>query len=843
MKKITIGILAHVDAGKTTLSEAFLYKSGILKKTGRVDHQDSFFDFDIQERNRGITIYSKYQSFTWKDTLFTLLDTPGHVDFLTEMERTIQVLDYAIVVINASDGIQSHTKTIFQLLEQYQIPVFIFVNKMDISNQLEQDYIENFKIQFNYHCVNFMHKDDSFYEDIALTDERMLEFYIQNHQVLTHDIQNMIQQKQVIPCFFGSALHLDGIVEILDDLDKYTVSRQYDNEFGARVFKVSYDYHIKLVHIKMLGGVLKVKTKINDEKVNQIRIYSGDKYKVVDEICAGDIATIVGLNHLSIGEGLGNQITHIDPYLVPYMQYQLLLPKSVDSYSVMPQLEQLQQVDPMLQLEYHHELHQIHLCLMGEIQIEILKQQILDRFGLEVEFQYCDVLYKETITQPIEGVGHFEPLKHYAEVHVLLEPLPRGSGILICNQCDDVLLKQYQSQVMANIQEKKHIGVLIGAPITDIKITLVAGKAHVQHSTGGDFKEATIRAIRQGLRQTTSIVLEPYYHYELCILSDYLGKAIHDIENMHGDYQFKQIDNDHVLIIGYAPVVNMHGYNQQVAIYTKGSGKLTLTMGEYRPCHNEKEVIERANYHCDQDIQNPCDSIFCKHGAGFVVKSDNVYQYMHVPLQWATKHSSKKGNVKEILDSQHELDIIFEKTYGKTKRYKEPRKIESIKEVQSIKMKQDCLLVDGYNIIFSWDTLNQLAKENLDASRQQLIHILSNYQGYRKCILIIVFDAYKVKGGKEKIYQDGNVYVVYTKQAHTADMYIERITSSLVNDYHVTVASSDGLEQLTVFSQGANRMSARELQLEVEYVTKTKLLEYQNKQVKYNNNYVLKGKN
>ena len=846
MKKITIGILAHVDAGKTTLSEALLYSTGQIKILGRVDHQDAFLDYNELERNRKITIFSKQALINWQDVQITLIDTPGHVDFSTEMERTLAVLDYAILLISGTDGIQAHSKTILELLKHYHIPFFVFINKMDITKRTQEDILNELNEHIEGECLNFENQDEHFFETVAMCKDEYLDYYL-THQTLKNSmIISQIDAQKIIPCYFGSALRVEGIKSLLDGISKYTTITNYPDTFGAKVFKVTYENNERLVHLKMTGGNLKTKDKIDEhEKVDQLRIYSGHKYEMVSHVSAGDVCVVKGLNNIYVGDGLGFEKKLKMPVLSSYMNYRLVLLDDVDSFSVLGKIKQLEEEDPQLHIVYNEKLKEINLQLMGEIQTEVLKNKILERFNLNVDFIQGDVLYKETIVKAVEGVGHYEPLRHYAEVHLLLEPGKPGSGLVFNSQCkEDDLAKNYQRLILSHLTEKEHIGVLIGGAITDMKITLVSGKAHLKHTEGGDFRQATYRALRQGLKRTQSIVLEPYYEFRLEIPDEFIGKAIYDIETMNGTFEISHTLDTISVITGKAPVALMQSYFKEVAIYSKGKGKLTCRLKGYEPCIDQEAIIEKFNYDSETDLDNPTGSVFCKHGAGFNVKYDEVENYMHLPYTYQDKQLIKKTpqmmpTKKNV--TNEELETIFERTYGKIKRHTpNPMKTEktSRQDNKKIEILKECLLVDGYNVIYAWEELKKIAVDNLDAARSRLIEILSNYQGYKNCELIIVFDAYKVKGNLGTVQKYGNISIVYTKEAQTADMYIERVTSSLAKQYRVIVATSDALEQLIVISQGARRMSSRELKLEVEHITKTKLEEFKNKQPR-KTNYLL----
>ncbi len=844
MKKIVIGILAHVDAGKTTLSESLLYLSGSIRKLGRVDHQNAFLDYNHQERDRGITIFSKQAIFDWKDVQITLIDTPGHADFSAEMERTLQILDYAILVINGLDGVQPHTETIWRLLEHYQVPTFIFMNKMDMTSYSKSELILNVQQQLDNHCLDFTQQNDEFYENIALIDENMLDEYLTTQTISIQNIKNMIETRQVFPLFFGSALKLNGVEEFMDALLLYTNEKKYSHDFGAIVYKVTYEENVRLTHIKITGGKLLAKSKLSDdEKIDQVRRYTGQKYEMINEAYAGDIVALKGLKNIQPGTGLGFESTSHQPVLSSYMNYRIVLPANCDQHQMLKNLQLLSDEDPSLHVTYHSQSDEIRVQLMGEIQIEILKNMIQERFHVNVDFDQGQILYKETILNTVEGVGHFEPLRHYAEVHLLLEPLEVGSGLQFATECsEDILSRSFQRLILSHLQEKEHSGVLIGAPITDMKITLLIGKAHQKHSEGGDFREATYRAVRQGLKMAESIILEPYYQFYLEIPSDCLSRALYDLEEKHGTFQIPDVIEDTVIIEGQAPVSCLQDYQQEVISYTKGKGRLICALSGYQPCHNQEEVILQFNYDSEADIHHPTGSIFCAHGAGFYVNWQEVRDYMHVHSGWTPEKKNQPSPQRSTSyqSSDKELDAIFENTYGPVKRRladdyycKEP-----LAESMRVQVKPECILVDGYNVIHSWSELKELANMNLGAARDKLVDILSNYQGYRQCLMIIVFDAYKVKENQGTLQQNHDIYIVYTKEAQTADMYIERVTHHLAQDYRVVVATSDALEQTIVIGRGAQRISSRELKLEVESLGKERFDEFQRKQEK-SRNYLL----
>lgn len=844
MKKIVLGILAHVDAGKTTLTESMLYLAGVTRKLGRVDHGDAFLDYDSQERNRGITIFSKQAKIQWNDSQINLIDTPGHVDFSTEMERTLQVLDYAILVISGIDGVQGHSETIWKLLRHYQIPTFIFVNKMDTIQANHAELMAQIKERLSEQCYDFSNLNNDFYENIALNNEELLDYYLTHNTIEQKMLINEIANRNIFPCFFGSALKNEGIEAFLNGFSTYIKTPVYPETFGARVYKITHDEQgHKLTHLKITGGSLKVKDKLdNDEKVDQIRIYSGHKYQLVESVNAGDICAIKGLKKIIAGQGLGYENDIVQPILSPYMDYRIILPADCDQHKMLTNLYLLSQEDPQLHINYNDQSKEIHVQLMGEIQIEVLKKLISERYGVDVEFDHGQIIYKETILEAVEGVGHFEPLRHYAEVHLLMEPGKAGSGLQFETACkEDVLSSNYQRLILSHLEQKEHLGVLTGSAITDIKITLIAGKAHLKHTEGGDFREATYRAVRQGLKSTKSVLLEPYFNFTLDLPNEYLSKAIYDIEAMQGTYKLPEHHGERIIITGQAPVSLMQNYQSEVVSYTKGKGILLCQISGYRQCLNQEAIIEQFNYDSETDIENPTGSVFCSHGAGFNVRWDEVENYMHIPYSYKKKQviRSNSDTLVKYTNEDEELESIFARTYGPQKRRTNTKLVSKqvIDKVEYNPLKE-CLLVDGYNVIHSWPELKELANENLDAARSRLIDIMCNYQGYKKCMLILVFDAYKVKdglGSKEKYH---NIYLVYTKEAQTADMYIERVTHELASQYSVTVATSDAMEQLIVLGQGGKRISSRELRLEMKRLDQEKLAEFHRKQPK-GYNYLL----
>lgn len=870
MKKLVIGILAHVDAGKTTLAEGILYLTGSIRKLGRVDHKDAFLDTYEMERARGITIFSKQAIFSYNDLDATMLDTPGHVDFSSEMERTLQVLDYAILVISGSDGVQGHTLTLWRLLARYRIPTFLFVNKMDLESTDRTALLVELKRRLDDSCVDFGAdlNPEEFMENLAMCDEALLNQYTEKGVLETDQITTFIADRKIFPCYFGSALKLEGVEEFLQGLARYTRKPPMKEEFGAKVFKIARDEQgNRLTYMKITGGRLKVKELLSnrenrvleadvwEEKVNQIRIYSGVRYETVEAAEQGCVCAVTGLSRTYPGEGLGIEAVSELPMLEPVLNYKLLLPQGLDAHTVLSKIRQLEEEDPLLHIVWSDQLKEVHVQLMGEVQLEVLKAQILERFGFCVEFDQGNIVYKETIQEPVIGVGHFEPLRHYAEVQLLLEPGEPGSGLEFDSSCStDILDRDWQRLILTHLEEKEHIGVLTGSPITDLKITLINGRAHLKHTEGGDFRQATYRAVRQGLKKAKSVLLEPYYNYRLEIPAESVGRAMSDLQRMCGTCGLPEIENETAVLTGSAPVATLQGYQTEVNAYTKGRGRLFCLLKGYEPCHNSDEVIERIGYDSERDPDNPTGSVFCAHGAGFTVNWDRVEEYMHleVPQEYLdhgksnsivvernsepapkerTEISSRKSYEISIKEEK-ELEEIFVRTFGPikqkinpsqgplgyekkashTERRPEPYAIQEQKKKEMVK---EYLLVDGYNIIFSWEELNELAKKNMDAARSKLMDILCNYQGFKNCILILVFDAYKVKGGVGEVQDYHNIHVVYTKEAETADQYIEKVTHEIAKEHRVTVATSDALEQLIILGKGAIRLSAGDLKEEI----------------------------
>ena len=860
-KQITMGILAHVDAGKTTLSEGILYTCKAIRKLGRVDHQDAFLDTNTLERNRGITIFSKQAECTLGEFGITLLDTPGHVDFSAEMERTLQVLDYGILVISGADGVQGHTETLWRLLSRYQIPVFLFINKMDQPGTDRETLLVELKEKLDTNCVDFSadQTSEDWKEQVAVCDEQVMEAYLEGEEISRVQIQKMIWERKLFPCYFGSALKLTGVKEFLEDLKLRIRESSYPESFGAKIYKITRDSQgERLSHMKITGGALKVKSVLSNgkpgesgediwqEKVNQIRIYSGEKYTMVSEVKAGTVCAVTGLTATYPGQGLGSEQASDMPVLEPVLSDRIGLPEDVNGHQALLQLRQLEEEEPLLHIVWNGTLGEIYAQVMGEVQIEILKSLIKERFGMTVTFDEGNIVYKETILEPVEGVGHFEPLRHYAEVHLLLEPGETGSGLIFAADCsEDVLDRNWQRLILTHLEEREHKGVLIGAPITDMKITLLTGRAHIKHTEGGDFRQATYRAVRQGLRKAKSQLLEPYYEFRLEVPSEQVGRSMTDIQKMLGEFDPPKTEGEMTVLTGSAPVVTMRDYQKEVISYTSGRGRLSCTLKGYYPCHNQEEVVEAVGYDPEADLENPTGSVFCAHGAGFVVNWDQVEDYMHVESGWnapagqetkpekpVTAKNWKEENEK-YLATEKELEEIFERTYGPIRKLgEEPPAGRSVKgwkksrrdplegygkSSSDYKQKKtpdgekEYLLVDGYNIIFAWEDLKELAAVNIDGARERLMDILCNYQGFKKSTLILVFDAYKVKGNPGSVETYHNIHVVYTKEAETADQYIEKTVHEIGRKYRVTVATSDQLEQVIILGQGGQRMSAREL--------------------------------
>ena len=843
---LNVGLLAHVDAGKTTLSESILYQSGAIRNLGRVDHQDAFLDTDEMERERGITIFSKQAVLTWKDTEITLLDTPGHVDFSAEMERVLQVLDCAVLVISGADGVQGHTETLWKLLTRYGIPVFLFVNKMDQEGTDCGKLLAELKSRFSEGCIDFGRVEtgaEEVIEEIAVCDEQTMEEYLEKGSVAAASIRRLVAERKIFPCYFGSALHLQGVEELMNGICTYQMQKEYPAVFGAKVYKIARDGQgNRLTYLKVTGGTLKVKEVIgeNGDKVNQIRVYSGEKYELLSEADAGKVCAVTGLAETYPGQGLGAEKDSELPILEPVLTYRIILPDDCNVHTMLRDLKLLEEEEPELHVVWIEKSQEIHVQLMGDVQIEILQRIIKERFGVLVEFGEGSIVYKETIAAPVEGVGHFEPLRHYAEVHLRLEPGERGSGMQFDSECsEDVLDRNWQRLVLTHLEEKEHKGVLTGSVITDMKITLTSGKAHLKHTEGGDFRQATYRAVRQGLKKAESVLLEPYYEFRIELPSENVGRAMTDIQNRFGKFEAPETLGEMTVLTGIAPVSTLSGYQKDVIAYTGGRGRISLTLKGYDLCHNQEEVVAARGYDSELDLANPTGSVFCAHGAGFVVDWDEVEEYMH--MERTLDQTGEEGLAEVTLPkrrhssielTQEELDAIYVRTPDPVKQnhgpvtvcakekdrepgsaYTDPKWERRRREKEG---RQEYLLVDGYNIIFSWEELRELSEKDIGAARGKLADILSNYQGYRKCTLILVYDAYKVEGNPGEVMKYHNIYIVYTKEAETADQYIEKTVRRIAKDAAVTVATSDGLEQVIILGQGANRMSAPGLKEEIE---------------------------
>lgn len=868
-KQLTMGLLAHVDAGKTTLSEALLYLSGTTRKLGRVDKKDAYLDTDAMERARGITIFSKQARLTWKNLGITLLDTPGHVDFSAEMERTLQVLDYAVLIVSGADGVQGHTETLWNLLQRNHIPTFLFVNKMDQPGADKAFLMKNIQERLSDACLDFTEETEEFLESLAMCDEALLEQYLEDGSVPMEKVPELIEQRKIFPVYFGSALKVEGVEELLDALWKYTKEKTYGVDFGAKVFKISRDDQgNRLTHLKVTGGSLKVRDSLTgtieeeiwEEKVNQIRLYSGEKYEAVPEVSAGMVCTVTGLTKTLPGHGLGAEQFSEKPYLEPVLNYQMFLPKGVNVNEVIGKLRQLEEEEPELHIVWDETLKELHVQLMGEVQIEIIQNILKERYDLEVSFGTGSIIYKETIANTVEGIGHYEPLRHYAEVHLLLEPASSGSGLIFETNCsEDLLAKNWQRLILTHLEERRHKGVLTGSEITDLKISVVGGKAHLKHTEGGDFRQSTYRAVRQGLMKAESVLLEPFYEFRLEIPTENLGRAMMDIEKMAGKCNPPEPGEEMSILTGKAPVATMGDYTKEVIAYSKGRGRLSLKVAGYEPCHNAEEVIERFGYDPEADLRNPTGSVFCAHGAGYYVPWDEVDEMAHVE----TPYSGKKEKHLEVLEApkptyatvtgfggysaeDKELEAIFTRTYGERKVRTNTGSGERVREYtpakEPVRKKtppvKEYLLVDGYNIVFAWEELRELAEINIEAARGRLMDILCNYQGYKGCTLILVFDAYKVVGNPGEMMDYHNIHVVYTKEAETADQYIEKLAHEMGRKYQVTVATSDGLEQLIIRGQGCRLLSARELLDEIELMKQELRREYLEKHPEGAKNYL-----
>ena len=857
--KLVVGILAHVDAGKTTLSEQILYKCGAIGKVGRVDHQNTFLDTHSLEKERGITIFSKQALFSLSDFEITLLDTPGHVDFSTEMERTLQVLDYAILVINGADGVQSHTRTLWKLLSRYQIPTFLFVNKMDQNGIEKASLLTELKNKLSSDCVDFnqSHSEEDFLEEIAVRDERLMESFLEGEMPGTEEIRALIAKRQIFPCFFGSALKDFGVEELLEQMNLFMKEKEYEDIFAARVFKIGRDHqNNRLTYMKITGGSLRVKQMLEgtkrgkeenwNEKADQIRFYSGTSYEMKEEASAGQICAVTGLGKTYAGEALGAEKEDVEWFLEPVLTYRMELPENVNVHQAYEKMQVLVQEDPALQMEWKEKLGEIHMKVMGDIQLEVLKRVIKERFQMEVEFGSGHIVYKETIDNTVEGVGHFEPLRHYAEAHILLEPLPGGSGLQFDTVCsEDVLDKNWQRLIMTHLMEKQHVGVLTGSAITDMKMTILTGKAHAKHTEGGDFRQATYRAIRQGLRKANSVLLEPVYEFVLEVPTAMVGRAMSDVQKMHGEIAISEEQNsvseDMTVLTGTCPVITMQEYQREVLAYTKGCGRLECQMKGYEPCHNTEEVVAHIAYDPDRDLENPCGSVFCSHGAGVTVEWSEVEEHMHLEMVYTEEDFSWKEEIREVkairrqvsdFIGTEEIDAILNRTYGANRKgsdYIAPEgwnrgkgqkyggNSEAVTKVyKGTPKKESYLLVDGYNIIYAWKELKELAAVSLDGARGKLQDILCDYQAMKGCQLMVVFDAYRLQGHPVEVLDYHNIRVVFTKEAETADQYIEKFAVRHAKEYSITVATSDGLEQMIIRGQGCALLSAKDLQEEIE---------------------------
>ena len=864
-KRLCIGILAHVDAGKTTLSEAMLYTCGVIRKLGRVDSRDAFLDTYEMERERGITIFSKQAMLRTDDLEISLLDTPGHVDFSAEMERTLQVLDYAILVVSGMDGVQGHTRTLWKLLERYQVPTYLFINKMDQQGTDPAGLMTEIKEKLSDNCTNFGTEDkSSIYESAALCEEALLNQYLEQGEISDRDIARLIVERKIFPCYFGSALKMDGVKSLLDGIRNYGMCPEFGTELGARVFKILRDTQgSRLTYVKITGGALKVKDVLSylpknaedgqiAEKVNQIRIYSGEKYETVDVAEAGCICALTGLTGTYPGQGLGMEKDSPEPVLEPVLTYQMILPQEVHPAAFLPKLRMLEEEDPMLHVLWSEELQEIQVQVMGQVQLEILQRQIRERFDVLVVFGAGKIVYKETIADRVEGIGHFEPLRHYAEVHLILEPGEPGSGMQFILGCSEEMLdKNWQRLILTHLEERTHRGVLTGSPLTDVKITVAGGRAHLKHTEGGDFRQATYRAVRQGLMQAQSILLEPYYDFVLELPSEHVGRAMTDMSQREAETEAPEIDGNRALLKGRGPVSTLWDYAKEVAAYTRGEGSFSCVTGGYGPCHNAQEIVDEIGYIPEEDMANPTGSVFCSHGYGFYVEWDKVPQYMHVESvmgasgetpdeesvwqEYQMRRSREKESSEQWI-SVDEVDRILDRTFYANRKEgftphkgiahrKRQTKQAQVREYGQGNAKpaikrEKYLLVDGYNVIFAWEELNELAKVNIDGARGRLMDILCDYQGIRKCHLIVVFDAYRVKGHPTEISDYHNIHVVYTKEAETADQFIEKFAHENGRKYDVTVATSDGLEQIIIRGQGCGLISAREFEKEVASVKK-----------------------
>ena len=837
-KHICAALLAHVDAGKTTLSEALLYESGVIRTRGRVDHKDAFLDTSPLERERGITIFSKQACFSYGNMDVTMLDTPGHADFSSEMERTLQVIDYAVLIISGTDGVQGHTETVWKLLQKYRIPTFFFVNKMDLPGADKAAVLKELQAKLSPYCVDFTEEEELLCENVAMCEETLLETYLEEGTFdLKKEVRRLVSGTLLYPCYFGSALQNEGVEALLEGLENYTKMPEYRKEFAGKVYKITRDdAGQRLTHMKLTGGELKLRDEIEGiGKVNEIRVYSGEKYTLQQEVKAGDICAVPGFTDTYAGQGVGKEADFCANQLAPVCNYQILLPEGTDEAIAWRQLKQLEEEDPNLHLSWQAQTREIFIQPMGEVQLEVIKRMVSERYGMDIAFGSATILYRETIEDTVIGMGHFEPLRHYAEVHLKMEPLPRGSGLQFVTECsEDELDLNWQRLILTHLGEKEFTGVLTGSPITDIKFTLIAGRSHLKHTEGGDFRQATYRAVRQGLRQAKSRLLEPMYQFRMEVPMEQIGRVMSDVGKMHGTFRQQPDDGEMSAIEGTCPVASMAGYGTEFAAFTKGRGRMTLSFCGYEPCHNESEVVKNCKYDPDADVENTADSVFCAHGSGFVVPWNEVAKHVHIdtsiknrqPVKNTTAAPKEPSKKNSKMSEEKELQAIFERTFGPVKtRVETPVKKVIKAEPGKTKTKEykpvyeeEYLLVDGYNIIFAWDELNALAAENLEGARAKLMEIMCNYQGFCGCHLILVFDAYKVKGNPGSVEQFHNISVVYTKEAETADMYIEKTTKEIARKKRVRVATSDGMEQIIILGHGATRISARAFQEEVKRV-------------------------
>ncbi len=837
-KHICAALLAHVDAGKTTLSEALLYESGVIWTRGRVDHKDAFLDTSPLERERGITIFSKQACFSYGNMDVTMLDTPGHVDFSSEMERTLQVIDYAVLIISGTDGVQGHTETVWKLLQKYRIPTFFFVNKMDLPGADKAAVLKELQAKLSPCCVDFTEEEELLCENVAMCEETLLETYLEEGTLdLEKEVKRLVSGTLLYPCYFGSALQNEGVEALLEGLESYTKMPEYQKEFAGKVYKITRDdAGQRLTHMKLTGGELKLRDEIEGiGKVNEIRVYSGEKYTLQQEVKAGDICAVPGFTDTYAGQGVGKEADFCANQLAPVCNYQILLPEGTEEAIAWRQLKQLEEEDPNLHLSWQAQTREIFIQPMGEVQLEVIKRMVSERYGMDIAFGSATILYQETIEDTVIGMGHFEPLRHYAEVHLKMEPLPRGSGLQFVTECsEDELDLNWQRLILTHLGEKEFTGVLTGSPITDIKFTLIAGRAHLKHTEGGDFRQATYRAVRQGLRQAKSRLLEPMYQFRMEVPMEQIGRVMSDVGKMHGTFRQQPDDGEMSVIEGTCPVASMAGYGTEFAAFTKGRGRITLSFCGYEPCHNESEVVKNCKYDPDADVENTADSVFCAHGSGFVVPWNEVAKHVHIdtsiknrqPVKNTMAAPKEPAKKNSKMSEEKELQAIFERTFGPVKtRVETPLKKVIQAETGKTKTKEykpvyeeEYLLVDGYNIIFAWDELNALAAENLEGARTKLMEIMCNYQGFCGCHLILVFDAYKVKGNPGSVEQFHNISVVYTKEAETADMYIEKTTKEIARKKRVRVATSDGMEQIIILGHGATRISARAFQEEVKRV-------------------------